>query len=456
MTVSGAQARIRPFMPRPTKRVAISGIGPITPFGLGIEPLWSGLCEGRSMLGPAPTFDSSAFPCPFVGAITADRFDVKAVVPKSYRKGTKVMARDIELAVGAAHAAMASAGIVTKSHEPADGRVTIAPDRFGCHIGAGLIAAEENELTGALATARGADERFSLGIWGSQGMQNLTPLWMLKYLPNMLACHVTIIHDCQGPSNTITCAEVSGLLSMGESMRVIERGDADACISGGAESKVNLMALLRQHYAGRTPTSDGGGDPATIVRPFAADAIGCPTGEGGGLLIVESEESIERRGGTLLAAIDGFGASQSVCTDDAGIQPDADGIADAIAAAMADARADSDSIDAIVPFGTGVPALDSAERMALARIFGPRVKSIPIVTITPSIGNCGAGAGAIAACVAVECLRRQALPARLNSKGISDLDANATPSRAAQLNRVLVTFPSFGGQNGAIILGRPA
>ncbi|MBX3355307.1 MAG: hypothetical protein KF724_06385 [Phycisphaeraceae bacterium] len=443
-------------MPRQSRRVAISGIGPITPFGLGIDPLWSGLCEGRSLLGPALTFDSTAFPCPFVGAIPADRFDVKSVVPKSYRKGTKVMARDIELAVGAAHAAMASAGVVTKASEPADGRVTIPPDRFGCHIGAGLIAAEENELTAALATAVDEQGRFTLALWGSRGMENLTPLWMLKYLPNMLACHVTIIHDCQGPSNTITCAEVSGLLSMGESMRVIERGDADACLSGGAESKVNLMALLRQHFAGRTPRCDSTMEPASLVRPFAADAVGCPPGEGGGLLILEAEEALERRGGRAIASLEGFGASQSLCMDDAGIQPDAEGVSDAIAAALDDANADIDSIDAIVPFGSGVPVIDSAERQAIATVFGPRAKSIPIVTVTPSIGNCGAGAGAIAACVAVECLRRQALPARLNTRGVTDLDANAAPTRSASLNRVLVVLPSFGGQNGAIVLGRVA
>lgn len=443
-------------MPRQTRRVAITGIGPITPFGLGIEPLWNGLIEGRSMIGPSPLFDSSGFPCPFVGAIHAERFDPRSVVPKSYRKATKVMSRDIELAVGAAHAAMASAGIITKAHEPADGRLTIAPDRMGCHIGAGLIAAEENELTAALASAVGPDGKFSLGLWGSQGLQNLTPLWMLKYLPNMLACHVTIIHDCQGPSNTITCAESSGLLSMGESQRVIERGDADACISGGAENKTNLMAMLRQSFAGRTPKCAAGTDPAKIVRPFAADANGCPTGEGGGLLILESEESIARRGATALAAFEGFGASQSVCTDDAGIQPDSEGVTDAIQSALEDARADIDSIDAIVPLGTGVPVLDAVERAAIVKIFGPRAKSIPIVTITPSIGTCGAGAGAIAACVAVECLRRQMLPARLNSAGIHDLDANAAPARAAQLNRVLVVTPSFGGQNGAIVLGRVA
>jgi len=443
-------------MPRQPRRVAITGIGPITPFGLGMEPLWNGLLEGRSMLGLSPIFDSTGFPCPFVGAIHPDKFELRSVVPKSYRKAMKVMSRDIELAVGAAHAAMASAGIVTKAHEPADGRLTIAPDRMGCHIGAGLIAAEENELTTALSTAVGPDGKFSLGLWGAGGIENMTPLWMLKYLPNMLACHVTIIHDCQGPSNTITCAEVSGLLSMGESMRVIERGDADACISGGAENKSNLMAMLRQYYAGRTPKCSTNDDPTTLVRPFAKGARGCAPGEGGGLLILESEESIARRGATAMAALEGFGASQSPCTDSAGIEPDAEGIADAISNALDDASADIDSIDAIVPFGSGVVVFDAAEREALARVFGSRAKSIPLVTITPSIGSCGAGAGAIAACVAVECMRQQKLPARINTTGVTDLDANATPARAAVLNRVLVVTPSFGGQNGAIVLGRVA
>jgi len=105
---------------------------------------------------------------------------------------------------------------------------------------------------------------------------------------------------------------------------------------------------------------------------------------------------------------------------------------------------------------TDFPAIAPAWRVGIMKVFGPRAGTIPIVTITPSIGNCGAGAGAVAACVAVECLRRQMLPARLNTMGVTDLDANATPARAATLRRVLAVLPSFGGQNGAIVLGRVA
>ena len=120
-------------MARQTRRVVITGTGTVTPFGLGISALWSALCEGKSSIGPCRTFDFSGFPTPFVAQIADELFDVKAVVPKSHRKATKVMSRDIELAVGAATEAINHAKIITKSHEQES--VTIPPGRFGCHIG---------------------------------------------------------------------------------------------------------------------------------------------------------------------------------------------------------------------------------------------------------------------------------------------------------------------------------
>jgi 3-oxoacyl-[acyl-carrier-protein] synthase II len=436
--------------------VVITGTGTVTPFGLGTGALWSALCEGKSGIGPCRTFDFSGFPTPFVAQVPDELFDVKSVVPKSYRKATKVMARDIELAVGAAMEAMNEAKLQTKAHE--SGAVTIPPARFGCHIGAGLIAAEENELTGALATARAADGSFDIGAWGGEGMKNLTPLWMLKYLPNMLACHVTIIHDCQGPSNTITCAEASSLLSIGESMRVIGRGDADACISGGAESKTNLMGMMRQLYAKRLAATAPGEDPAGVVRPFAPDAKGCVPGEGGGLLVLEAMETAAARGATAIAELAGFGASQSFCPDTLGVEPEADGqgIVDAIEAALADAGIGPDAIDAVIPFGTGVPMLDAAEGAAIRKVFGARAASLPLVTLAPAIGNAGAGNGAIAMAVAARCVAEQRLPARINTKGAAGLDADACPARAAKVGAVLVFTPSLGGQNAAAVIRRIA
>src|SRR5690606_16422810 len=192
------------------RRVVITGLGVVSPFGLGADALWEGLFSGASALRRIERFDPSGFPCRLAGEITG--FSVRDLVPKSYRKAVKVMARDIELAVAAAKLAVDDGGLATKASleiAGGDGAPTYAPGRGGCHRGAGLLATQAGELSQALATARDPSDpaRLNLHAWGEGAINNLQPLWMLKYLPNMLACHVTILHDARGPSNTITCAE---------------------------------------------------------------------------------------------------------------------------------------------------------------------------------------------------------------------------------------------------------
>src|SRR5262249_40552218 len=143
--------------------------------------------------------------------------------------------------------------------------------------------------------------------WGTDGMNNLTPLWLLKFLPNMLACHVTIVHDAQGPSNTITCGEASSHLAIGEAYKTIARGTADVCICGGAESKDHPMAPLRQSLGKRLSTSNE--RPEAACRPFGADRDGTVISEGGGLVILEELEHARRRGVRIYAEVVGFGAS---------------------------------------------------------------------------------------------------------------------------------------------------
>jgi 3-oxoacyl-[acyl-carrier-protein] synthase II len=414
-------------------------------------PLWQALVEGRSAMRPIARWDASGLPTSVAAEIPGDLFDVKSFVPKSYRKATKVMARDIELAVGAAHEAVRDAGLVTKSTEGAT--PTLPPDRVGCHIGAGLIAAEIDELTSALYTARDSNGSFSYAMWGEQGMNNLTPLWLLKYLPNMLACHVTIIHDCQGPSNTITCAETSAALSIGESMRVIERGDADACLSGGAEARLHPMGILRQIFAKRLAPTPSDVDPTSIVRPFDPRATGGLLGEGGGILVLEALDSATARGAKPIAEVAGYAAAQCFCPDTVGVEVAETGeeIAAAVAGAIDGAGIEPSAIDAIVPFGSGVPSLDSAEGAAIRAVFGSRASAIPFVQVMPFVGNCGAGCGALSVAIAAQCLRTQTLPARINT-GSSPFDANAVPSRAVSLRHVLVMTTSLGGQTAAIVL----
>ena len=432
------------------RRVVISGVGPISSLGVGIDDTWNAMCEGRSGLKPITCFDPGAFPCHVGGEVDPEVFKVRTVVPKSYRKAVKVMCRDVELAVGAAVAAIHDADLNTPGVDNEDGHV-ISPDRMGCQIGSGLIAADVQELTNAFVTSLGDDDEVDLALWGVTGMENLTPLWLLKYLPNMLACHVTIVHDCQGPSNTITCAESSSALSLGESMRVIERGAADACLTGGVESKLNPLSYYRQTCAGRLADSSGL-EAHDVVRPFSSEAGGTALGEGGGLLLLESKESCDARGGRARAELLGYAATQS-CSHD-GMSAHGEDIAGAIKNALLSAALDPESIDAIVPFGCGIPSIDAAEVEAIESVFGERAASIPMVLTIPYTGNCNAGNGAIQLAIACRCLETQSLPARLNT-GTAHCTLQVGPADAADadLSNILILSASQGGQNTAIILG---
>lgn len=435
--------------------VVITGLGPVSGFGVGIDPLWDAMVEGRSAIRRISAFDPSGFRSQ-AAAQVPDDFSIRDWVAKSYRKSTKVMCRDVELAVAAAAAAVADAGLVTKGTDP-DTEASIDPDRFGCHIGSGLIAADLDELTLALASCRAGDEdRVDLAQWGDEGMQKLTPLWLLKYLPNMLACHVTIVHDCRGPSNTITCTEASSHLSMAESLRVIERGGADACLTGGAESKLNPMAFERQEMSGRLRPTDAADEAGCEVRPFDPAADGTLIGEGGGIIVLERADTAAARGARPYCRVTAVSATQSHWTDARGLgAPDDDrSIDDAIELALQRSGITPSDVDAIVPLGSGVPTMDAPEAAAIGRIFGERAALIPLVTTIPNVGSCAAGTGAIAVAVAARMIREQMLPARLHSAGLPGLDAAAAPARPADLDTVIVLCTSQGGQNSAAVLRR--
>lgn len=431
------------------REVYITGVGPVCGLGLGIDEVWTRLMAGETGIAPITAFNASQM-ASSIAAEVRD-FSIKNFVPKTYRKATKVMARDIELAVAAAELAAKDAGLVNHCTAP-DEPPSYEPSRVGCHIGAGLIAADVEELTAALVQSQREDGSFDIHDWGKEGMTHLTPLWLLKYLPNMLACHVTIVHDAQGPSNTITCAEASGGLSFGESLRVIQRGQADACFCGGAESNLNPMSFFRQIYTGRlSPRND---DPTGAVRPFDQQADGTVVGEGGGILILEAGDTLEQRGGaTPYAKVLGIGASQSINPATRSQGPTAEGRGPmlAIKSALRDSGLCPDDIDAVIPFGCGHPAWDAAEAAALRTIFEDRLGSIPIVSTKAALGNCSAGAGGLDLALGAKMLRDQKLPKAMNRDQPIDQMAATEPRK---LEKLLVFTTGFGGQNNAAILER--
>lgn len=450
-----------------SRRVVITGIGVVSPLGVGRDALWQGLCSGRAGFAKPTLFDPSGFQTKLAGQLPAE-FSAKDFVPKSYRKAVKVMARDSEIAVAAAKLAVEDAGLTTRgSLDGAPGSPTYPSERMGCQIGAGLINAETDELTSALATSTNEQGEFDYRKWGAAdggggGMNNLQPLWMLKYLPNMLACHVTIIHGCEGPSNTITCAEASALLCVGEGVRVIQRDAADVCFAGGCESKVNLMGTLRWSLLNRLAPCAESDAPETLVRPFDPGARGTVLGEGGGLLVLEEREKALARGATIYAEVAGFGAAHSPppayeairSKQRAGAEDrPGDGVKFAIEAALADARVGAGEIDAIVPTASGIREQDEEEAIGLRAVFGDRLDEVPLITVTPSVGQTVAGHGGIQLAAAALALKHQKLPARIHAGSPArGLQAGAADERAVGLRNVLVVTSALGGQNAAAVL----
>ncbi len=439
------------------RRVVITGLGVTTPLGIGIEPFWDSLMSSRCGIGPIQTFDASEFPSHIAGELP--ELKISNYIPKNYRKSVKVMSQDIKIAVTCAYHAVTNAKLNTRciiNRGEADGEPNVDSTRFGANIGAGLVCADLHELAGALVTAVDEDGHMSLERWGREGMNNLTPLWLLKFLPNMLACHVTIVHDTQGPSNTITCGEASSHLAIGEAFRTIARGDADVCICGGAESKLNPTTLFRQHLGNRLNTQDND-QPQQACKPFGAHRRGSVASEGGGLIILESYEHAKNRNARIYAELCGFGAS---CRTTDWLKPDPKGqaISLAMSKAMKDADVSSDDIDLVNPLGVGTVEHDAAEMAAWNNTLGDRLKEIPAITTRGSTGNNGAGSGAIDFAAMVVAMHRNTVPVSVNT---NEPDANCSFGFVqndpvdAKINTAISAMSSLsGGQCAALVIKR--
>ncbi len=433
----------------PKARVAITGIGVVSPAGLGAEDFWHAIATGKKCVRQIGLFDACNFPSRIAGQLP--EFSARQFVPKTYRKSVKVMARDIEIAVAAAELGVRDAGLLTRSSQAET--TTYDPKRVGCNIGAGLISTDLDELGSAVNTAV-TDGKFDFKLWGECGMNNLTPLWLLKYLPNMLACHITIIHGAQGPSNTITCGSASGVLSVFEASRLVADGGADAVIAGGAESKLNPMGLIRQQLLGRLCTSRND-SPGDAARPFDAEHDGTVVGEGGGILVIENLEKAQSREARIYAELVGFGAA----CDPAGMDvthPTAGSLDLAVGKAVTEAGITPDQLGLIVAQGSGVAAEDLAEQAAWKSALGEAATTVPTVAITGAIGSTFAGAGGLALATAALALQNQTVPPTVNyarACGEESLNLSAEP-RKHQIPYAVVGGFSIAGQSGACVLKR--
>jgi 3-oxoacyl-[acyl-carrier-protein] synthase II len=376
-----------------SRRAVITGIGVLSPIGIDADSFWTSLQEGRSGVRSIQTFDASALPVRIAGEIPD--FDAKNYVEKNQRKGLRMMARTVQLAVAAAHLAMKD-GAVDKSQ--------LVPERFGVEFGAGLIATDLPELgDAARVSANCQPGRIDLAKWGEQGLPAIQPLWMLKYLPNMLACHVSILQDARGPNNSVTEGDAASLLAMGEAFRILTRDQADFFLVGGAESKINPLSLVRQCLF--EPLSRRNDAPEKACRPFERNRDGVVVGEGAGVFVLEELEHARKRGARIYAELVGFGAAFS---------PDmrGDGLARAVRAALKDAGVGPEEVDHVNAHGLASRESDEWEAQNLQSVFAGGDTSV--VAVKSYIGNLGAAGGSTEMAASVLGLHHGLVPATLN------------------------------------------
>jgi 3-oxoacyl-[acyl-carrier-protein] synthase II len=429
-------------------RVVITGLGAVSPLGLTVGDMWDGLCAGRCGIGKITAFDPAGFSCKLAGQVPD--YKIQQYVPRSYRKAVKLMSRDIELAVIAANEALTGSRLITKGIDPE--RVNVDPERVAINLGAGLISCDLVELAPAVA-ASVTDGKFDIHKWGKEGLELVTPLWLLKYLPNMLACHIGIIHDIEGPSNTITCAEASAHLAIGEAAQIIARGDSDIALAGGAEAKVNPIVMIRQCLLHRA-TVENNDAPASSCRPFDADAKGSVFGEGAGVVILENLENAKRRDTKIYAEIAGVGQSNSINPVYERLEPDGKGIQIAIERAIADAQIEPEDLDLIVPHGTGIAADDLAEATAIEAALGKAATKVAVWPTKSMLSNTGAASGAIDVIAAVCAMANGKIPAAKNC----DRKANGCNLNIVKqpletnIRYALCCSYTYGGQTAAVVL----
>ncbi len=374
-----------------SQEIVITGMGVVSPIGIGSEAYWNSLSEGHSGVRALDVFGDSDLPAPIGGEISD--FDPKQYVRP--RKSLKVMSRDIQLAFVAADFACQQAALDTRP---------IDPERLGVVFGADMIACDLREMVDAIRSCV-VDGQFDFSRWGQQSMAEMYPLWMLKYLPNMPACHIGIAHDARGPNNSITLREISSLSAIAEAVRVIERGQADAMIAGGASCWVHPFIWA---YGRSFELSGRLDEPAAACRPFDADRDGMIHGEGSAAFILERRQLAEARGANILARILGFAATFEPYADVRPLRGDA--IRSAIKLALQNAGIGPGEIGHVNADGLGTVQNDVIEAQAIRETLG----DVPVTAPKSFFGNLGAGTGAVEMVASILALEKSCVPFTLN------------------------------------------
>ena len=421
------------------RRVVVTGIGVVAPNGNSTEEFWESCKTGRSGIGPIECFDATTFPAQIAGEIR--KLSVKHLLPD--RKSLKVMGRNIQFAVSAAHQAKEQAGINDENTDPG---------RFGVCMGSGVVPMGLADLAQPILNSLNSDGGFEASLFGENASKSLEPLWLLKLLPNMLSSHLAILHHAEGACNTITTACAAGTQAIGEAFRLIARDDADVMLAGGSDSRIEPLMLVA--YASLGALSRSKRSSTEVSRPFDRERDGFVLGEGSAVLVLEEYERAKARGAHIYSEVIGYGSS----CDAFGItrpDPSGKGAVRAMQMALKEAKLNRDQIDYINAHGTSTQLNDEMETNAVKAAFGPDSHRMPMSSIKSMIGHLIGAAGAVEAAATALTIDAGVLPPTINLTSPDpkcDLDYVPNEAREIPVNIALSNSFGFGGQNAALIM----
>ena len=408
------------------RRVVVTGVGLISPVGIGTEETWSALLKGESGIAPIQLFDASQFACRFAG-------EVKGFVPEKYidRKDIKKMGRFIQFAMAAAEFALTQARLpITEENA----------ERVGVYVGSGIGSFEVIEREHAKLLASGPDR--------------VSPFFINATIANLASGQISIKYGARGPNLTCATACTTGAHGIGEAWHIIRRGDADAMICGGSEAAVTPLSIAG--FAAMRALSTCNENPETASRPWDKRRDGFVAGEGAGVLVLEELESAQARGATILAELVGYAANSDAFHTNAPPE-DGRGVRRVMQLALDRAGLVPSDIQYLNAHATSTPLGDRAEARAIADAFGDHTDKLLVSSTKSMTGHLLGGAGSLEAGITVLALRDQMAPPTTNMEQLDEaiklnlvLDKGiSTPMKYAMSNSF-----GFGGTNASLIFLR--
>jgi 3-oxoacyl-[acyl-carrier-protein] synthase II len=425
------------------RRVAVTGVGLVTPLGVGLDDIWEACLAGRSGIAEITSYDPTSFPVRIGG-------EVKGFNPREYldRKAMKLMLRSVQFGVACTQLAWEDSGLEQGE---------VDPTRVGVYIGAGGGKMTDTEdFFPAVAETLKEDGGVDLKAFGQKGLERINPLWLLTVLPNNVLSFTSIAVNAQGPNLNIVNAGVSGAQTVGEAAKAIATGRCMVAISGAYDSLIHGKEMLDYWRLGLLALQEDD-PPEGVCRPFDARRRGTVAAEGAGALVLEEWGHARARGAHIYGEVVGYGcATSAIGLVD--LRPDGDEVAQAMRQALADAGRQPEDVGYISAHGNATVASDATEAFGIKRALGACAQRVPISSTKSMMGHTMAASGSIEAVLTLAALRDQKLPPTINYTDRDpdcDLDVVAGRARSHSFGLALSTCRGLGGHCVVLAFAAP-